>query len=142
MRLRSIAALLLLAIAAAAAPKRVLYLTATYGYRHGDAIDASVEVMREIAAQSGALEIVHTEDVSLISADRLRDFDAVYFFTSGELPLTDTQKSDLLAFIRDGKGFGGSHSATDTLYTWPEYGTLIGAIFDSHPWVREATVNV
>jgi type 1 glutamine amidotransferase len=142
MRLRFPAALLLLTAAATAAPKRVLYLTATYGYRHSDSIDASVQVLNELATQSGALEIVHTEDVSWISADRLRDFDAVYFFTSGELPLTDTQKSDLLAFIRDGKGFGGSHSATDTLYTWPEYGQMIGGIFDGHPWVQEANVDV
>lgn len=142
MRLRFIAALLLAATFSSAASKRVLFLTATYGYRHGDSIDASVEVFEQIAKEAGTLEIVHTEDVSWISADRLRDFDALYFFTSGELPLSDRQKSDLLAFIRDGKGFGGSHSATDTLYTWPEYGELIGGIFDGHPWVREAPVDV
>jgi uncharacterized protein len=137
-----LAALFLFALTAHAATKRVLYLTATYGYRHGDAIEASVEVFQQIAKETGALEIVHTEDVSWISADRLRDFDAVWFFTSGELPLTAQQKLDLLAFVRDGKGFGGSHSATDTLYTWPEYGELIGGIFESHPWVQEATVDV
>jgi type 1 glutamine amidotransferase len=136
------ALVLLLAAAAHAQTKRVLYLTATYGYRHADAIDASAEVFRQIAAETGTLEIVHTEDLSWITAARLRDFDAVYFFTSGELPLSDSQKTDLLAFVRDGKGFGGSHSATDTLYTWPEYGALIGGIFDGHPWVREATVDV
>ena len=60
----------------------------------------------------------------------MRNYDAVYFFTSGELPLSDQQKADLLDFVRQGKGFGGSHSATDTLYTWPEYGDMIGGIFD------------
>ena len=142
MRLRLTAALLLLAIAAAAAPKRVLLLTATYGYRHADAIETSAAVFQQIARETGLLEIVHTEDVSLLTADRLRDFDAVWFFTSGELPLTAQQKADLLAFVRDGKGFGGSHSATDTLYTWPEYGELIGGIFDGHPWVLDAPVDV
>ena len=123
------------------APYRILYLTATYGFRHGS-IDASVEVMQDIARSTGAFEIVHTEDVSLIDADYLRGFDAVYFFTSGELPLSEAQKSALLDFIRQGKGFGGSHSATDTLYTWPEYGELIGGIFDGHPWTQEAAVDV
>ncbi len=140
--LRALLLAVLLSAGADAAAKRILYLTATYGYRHADSIDASVEVFRQIAAETGTLEIVHTEDVSTISAANLRDFDAVYFFTSGELPLTDSQKADLLAFIRAGKGFGGSHSATDTLYTWPEYGAMIGGIFDGHPWVREATVDV
>jgi type 1 glutamine amidotransferase len=133
---------LLLASAALGAPRRILYVTATYGFRHTDSIDASVEVMQQLARESGVLEIVHTEDVSLLTADFLRAFDAVYFFTSGELPLSDQQKTDLLEFVRQGKGFGGSHSATDSLYTWPEYGDMIGGYFDGHPWAQEAVVDV
>jgi hypothetical protein len=139
---RFIAIFLLSATATVAAPRRILYLTATYGFRHTDSIDASVEVMQQLARESGVLEIVHTEDVSLITAGALRNFDAVYFFTSGELPLSDQQKADLLDFVRQGKGFGGSHSATDTLYTWPEYGNLIGGIFDGHPWAQLAAIDV
>jgi type 1 glutamine amidotransferase len=134
--------LLLSASAAFGAPRRILYVTATYGFRHTDSIEASIEVMQQLAQESGLLEIVHTEDVSLLTAEFLRTFDAVYFFTSGELPLSDQQKSDLLEFIRQGKGFGGSHSATDCLYTWPEYGNMIGGYFDGHPWAREAAVDV
>ena len=130
--------LMLSASAALGAPRRILYVTATYGFRHTDSIDASVEVMQQLARESGTLEIVHTEDVSLLTAAYLRSFDAVYFFTSGELPLSDQQKTDLLEFVRQGKGFGGSHSATDCLYTWPEYGDMIGGYFDGHPWAREA----
>src|SRR6266567_1795449 len=125
-----------------AAPRRILYVTATYGFRHSDSIDASVAVFQQLAQESGVLEIVHTEDVSLLTADYLRNFDAVYFFTSGELPLSDQQKADLLDFVRSGKGFGGSHSATDCLYTWPEYGDMIGGYFDGHPWAVEAAVDV
>ncbi len=134
--------LLLFATTAAGAPRRILYVTATYGFRHSDAIDASIEVMRQIARESGVLEIVHTEDVSLLTAGFLRSFDAVYFFTSGELPLSDQQKADLLEFVRQGKGFGGSHSATDCLYSWSEYGEMIGGYFDGHPWTQEAVVDV
>src|SRR5499427_5991924 len=128
--------------AASGATRRVLFLTATYGFRHEGSINASVEVMQDLARASGVFEVDHTEDVSLINADNLRSYDAVYFFTSGELPLSDSQKAVLLDFVRSGKGFGGSHSATDTLYTWPEYGDLIGGIFDGHPWAQEATVKV
>jgi len=124
-----------------AAVPRILYVTATYGYRH-DSIETSIQVFQDLATQSGLFEVVNTEDVSLLNADYLRNFDAVYFFTSGELPLSDQQKADLLDFVRQGKGFGGSHSATDTLYTWPEYGEMIGAYFDGHPWTQEANVNV
>jgi type 1 glutamine amidotransferase len=80
-----------------------------------------------LAQESGVLEIVNTEDVSLLTPENLRNYDAVYFFTSGELPLSDQQKADLLDFVRSGKGFGGSHSAADCLYTWPEYGEMSAA---------------
>jgi type 1 glutamine amidotransferase len=47
-----------------------------------------------------------------------------------------------LAFVNGGGGFVGVHSATDTLYTWPEYGNLVGAYFREHPWTQAATVIV
>ena len=43
----------------------------------------------------------------------------------------------LLSFVKeDGKGFLGTHSATDTYYNWPEYGDLIGGYFNEHPWMQ------
>src|SRR5215471_19813537 len=98
---------LVCAFAAMAAPRRILFVTATYGFRHSDSIDASVTLFQQLAQQSGAFEVDHTEDVSLLTAANLRTYDAVYFFTSGELPLSDQQKTDLLDFVRQGKGFGG-----------------------------------
>src|SRR5207302_4775947 len=32
--------------------------------------------------------------------------------------------------VRQGKGFRGSHSATDCLYSWADYGDLLGGYFD------------
>lgn len=125
----------------ALAASRVLYVTCTAGFRH-DSIPASKQVLQDLATSSGRLEVVPTEDLSLITTDTLRGFDAVFFFTSGELPLTDRQKSDLLSFVRGGGGFGGVHSATDTFYAWPDYGDLIGAYFDGHPWVQQVGIDV
>ena len=136
------ALLFLFALACFAAPKRVLYITYTAGYRHAS-IPTSQQALLDIASRSdGQLEVVPSEDLSLISADNLKSFDAVFFFTSGELPITDQQKADLLQFVRDGKGFGGAHSATDTFYTWPDYGDLIGAYFDGHPWVQQVGIDI
>lgn len=58
----------------------------------------------------------------MLTSSQLRQLDAVLFFTSGELALTNQQESDLLAFVHGGGGFEGVHSATDTLYSWPELG--------------------
>ena len=139
--LRPLLVFLLCSLAASAAPKRVLYVTHSAGYRH-DSIPTSQDVLRQLGELSGAFEVVASEDLSLINAETLRDFDVLYFFTSGELELSDQQKADLLAFVRGGKGFGGVHSATDTLYTWPEYGELIGAYFNGHPWAQEVAIHV
>ena len=138
---RILSILCLLASTVAAQPKRILYITLSAAYKHS-AIPASITALQEIARQSGKLEVIPTEDVSLLSAAALKNFEAVLFYTTGELPLSDTQKGDLLDFVRGGKGFGGVHSATDTFYKWPEYGELIGAYFQNHPWTQEATIRV
>jgi uncharacterized protein (TIGR03437 family) len=123
----------------AAQPKRVLYVTTSAGYRH-DSIPTSIEVLQALAPDR--LQVTATEDLSTITADGLRAYDAVFFFTSGELALSGDQKTALVEFVRAGKGFGGAHSATDTLYTWPEYKNLIGATFDGHPWVQRVRIDI
>jgi type 1 glutamine amidotransferase len=74
----------------------------------------------------------------------LKDFDAVVFYTNGDLDLNDEQKAALLGFVHDdGKGFVGIHTATATASQWPEYGKMIGAYFDNHPWgISDAKVIV
>jgi type 1 glutamine amidotransferase len=48
----------------------------------------------------------------------------------------------LVDFVSGGRGFIGVHSATDTLYDWPEYGRLVGTYFREHPWTQQAVVVV
>ncbi len=45
-------------------------------------------------------------------------------------------------WIGAGGGYLGVHSAADTEYAWPFYGTLVGAYFKSHPAVQPANVAV
>lgn len=126
---------------AARPPARVLMVTATAGYHH-----ASIDTAREVVPRlgDGALDVT-LDDGSLaeIDAGHLDGYDVVLFAnTSGELPLADRQKEALLDFVSAGGGFVGTHSATDTFYTWPDYGALLGAVFKEHPWTQEATVTV
>jgi type 1 glutamine amidotransferase len=123
-------------------PVRVLMLTATAGFRH-DSIDTARQTLSALAASTGAFTITATEDVSAIGAASLAGYDVLFFaMTSGELAFTPDQKAAILAFVARGGGFLGTHSATDTLYGWPEYGALVGAYFKEHPWTREAAVVV
>jgi type 1 glutamine amidotransferase len=118
---------------------RVLMLTATAGFRH-DAIPAARSVMNSVATD---ISVTATEDLVALSPANLAAYDVLFFaLTSGELPLTADQKSAMVAFVSGGKGFLGVHSATDTLYDWPDYGRLVGAYFKEHPWTQEAGVIV
>jgi type 1 glutamine amidotransferase len=122
------------------APVRVLVLTATAGFRH-DAIATARDVLSSLAQSSGAFTVRATEDLAAAAA--LGDIDVVMFaLTSGELPFTPAQRASLLEAINGGKGFIGIHSATDTLYEWPDYGRLVGAYFSEHPWTRPGRVLV
>lgn len=116
-------------------------ITATAGFRHGS-IDTAREVMGDLGPVGG-FTVTATEDVSSISAESLTSYDIVCFaMTTGELPFSAEQKTALMDFVSRGGGFIGVHSATDTFYNWPEYGKLIGAYFQAHPWTTTATVVV
>ena len=116
-------------------------LTATAGFRHDSIAAARAATMT--LASSGEFTVTLSEDLSALSSANLTSYDVLFFaLTSGELPLTDAQKAAVLAFVSGGKGFIGAHSATDTLYDWPEYGTIVGAYFKEHPWTQSGTVVV
>jgi len=117
-------------------------VTATAGFRH-DSIATARQVVATLAAQSGAFTVAATENMSDLTAERLANTDVLMFaLTSGELPLDAAQKSAIISFVNNGGGFIGTHSASDTLYDWSDYGRLVGAYFKEHPWVQEATVAV
>jgi type 1 glutamine amidotransferase len=121
---------------------RVLMVTTTLGFRH-DSIETARAAMASLAGASGEFQVTATEDLSLLTASGLAGHDVLFFaLTTGELPLTTGQRAAVLAFVSNGGGFMGAHSATDTLYGWPEYGDMLGAYFREHPWVQEAAVVV
>lgn len=125
--------------------RKLLVFTLTRGFRHSS-IPVGVEALTQLGRKSGAFDVVHSEDIAMFERDKLAQFDAVCFLnTTGELfegaPADADAKSrqqrlqqNLLEFVRNGGGFVGIHSATDTCYQWPDYGLMIGGYFDGHPW--------
>jgi len=122
--------------------KRVLAIGAVAGFQH-DSVSTGLATIYNLGKETGLWDTYIRTDTRLITkkkvpagnAKNLDYFDAVYFYTTGELALDDSQKADLLSFVHeDGKGFVGGHSAMDTFYKWPEYAVLVGAWFDGHPW--------
>lgn len=128
-------------IPARAAPPRVLYLTHSAGFKH-DVLPVSEQILPELGKTSGAFDATVSSDTAVLSEQNLRSYAAVIFFTTGELPIDDSQKRALIDFVRGGRGFVGIHSATDTFYKWPQYLELVGAYFDGHPWHEQVRVRV
>jgi type 1 glutamine amidotransferase len=122
--------------------KRLLFLGEEKGYRH-EAVSHAMATMERLGRESGLWTTTIRTDTEVLTkkkieynAKTLNDFDAVMFYTGGDLEMNDEQKASLLSFVHDdGKGFIGVHSATITFTSWPEYGEMIGGYFDEHPWV-------
>jgi type 1 glutamine amidotransferase len=121
--------------------QKLLFLTHSAGFKHA-VIPLAEKIMPEIGKSLGSFETTVTQDCATISESNLRNYSAVMFYTTGELPITEEGKKALLDFVKSGKGFVGVHSATDTFYKWPEYGEMIGGYFDRHPWHTDVTVRV
>ena len=83
-------------------------------------------------ASGGAFTVDLRTDPTGLDAAALAPYDALVFFTCGDLPADHPLRPALLAFVAGGKGFVGFHSATDSFYSWPEYGDFIGARFINH----------
>jgi uncharacterized protein len=132
------------------ARKKLLFIGEVKGFQH-DSVSHAMATIERLGQQSGLWDTYLRTDTQLVTkrkldnnAKNLNYFDAVMFYTTGELDMNDEQKAALLSFVKDdGKGFLGTHSATDTFYHWLAYGDLIGAYFNEHPWMQvHAVINV
>lgn len=139
-RRAAFAAACVFAISATAAPKHVLIVTATQGFRHSS-IPLAEKVLAGLGEQSGAFTVDYarggadgkgSEDISQkMTRDALKKYDAVIFAnTTGDLPLPE--KEALTEFVRSGKGFVGMHSASDTYHGWRPYLDMLGGEFQTH----------
>src|SRR5580692_2151346 len=121
--------------------KHLLIIGEEKGYRH-EAVSHAMATIERLGREAGLWTTTIRTDTEALTkkklefnAKNLNDFDAVLFYTGGDLEMNDEQKAALLSFVHDdGKGFIGVHSATITFTNWPEYGEMIGGYFDEHPW--------
>ncbi|MGH2678217.1 MAG: ThuA domain-containing protein [Actinomycetota bacterium] len=119
---------------------RALVFTKTAGFRH-DSIEEAVAALQTLASERG-FEITHTEDAAAFTDPGLSGYHVVVFLlTTGDV-LSPAEESGLQAFVRQGGGFVGVHSASDTEHAWPWYGGLVGAFFVSHSTIQSGVVRV
>lgn len=140
-----------------AAPKKVLVVTTTKGFRHSS-IATAEKIIAKLGQESGAFAVDYArvdpndpkfkgpdgkpdkkqidDTIKAVLAEKmspeaLRNYDAVIFAnTTGDLPLPDNQA--FLDWIKSGKGFVGMHAAADTLPGYPGYTEMMGGHFLRH----------
>jgi type 1 glutamine amidotransferase len=142
---------------ASAAPRNVLVVTTTTGFRHSS-IPTAEKIIAKLGAESGTFSVEFArvepndpqfkgqdgkpdnakvnEAIKQVLAEKmspaaLEKYDAIIFAnTTGMLPMPDPQA--FLDWIKSGKGFVGMHSATDTFHDFKPYIEMIGGEFRSH----------
>ncbi|HEY4764512.1 MAG TPA: ThuA domain-containing protein [Candidatus Sulfotelmatobacter sp.] len=127
---------------AVSSPKQLLVIGEEKGYRH-EAVSHAMATIERLGRETGLWSTTLRTDTEALTkkkleynAKNLNDFDAVLFFTGGDLEMDAQQKADFISSIHDdGKGFIGVHSAAITFVDWPEYGDMIGGYYDEHPWL-------
>jgi len=119
---------------------KLLYITQSKGFKHGsvdrkkDAPLAPSEIsVTDIGQSSGLFEVECTQDASVLTADKLKDLDAVMFYTTGGLPIKESFPA-FEEWLKAGHAMIGVHSSTDTLGDFEPYWSLINGTFDGHPW--------
>jgi hypothetical protein len=116
---------------AQAAPKKVLFFSKSSGFEHDmikerdGQMSKAAKILQELGAKNN-IEFTFTKDGSLFTRENIAKYDAFFFYTTGDLteagtdknpPMSKEGKAAFLDAIHNGKGFIGTHSATDTFHS-------------------------
>ncbi|MDE0623371.1 MAG: ThuA domain-containing protein [Bryobacterales bacterium] len=130
--------------------KHLLVLGGSDVFAH-DSVSHAMFTMAKIGERTGLFDVRFRTDMELMTKQKLRGnrknldyFDAVMFYTQGDLKVSEEQKADLMRFVKeDGKAILAVHSGTDSFReTWPEYIDMVGGAFINHPWHQKIRVRV
>ena len=143
------------------ATPKVLFFTKSSGYQHSvitrkDGQLSHAEKLLTMLGQHGGFEVVASKDGTMFDPDKIGQFDAFVFETTGILtekgdhndgpPMSADGKKAFLDAIAGGKGFVGMHCATDTFHSPPNeidpYIKMIGGEFIVHGKQQVANLYV
>lgn len=127
--------------------EHLLFVTQVAPYADGPAgvhavLDQAAVGVAQVAELHG-LRARRVSDVRDLEPAALRSTRALALFTIGETPWSDEQRSVILDRLRAGElALLAIHSATDSCYGWDDYGRVVGARFDGHPWTQVVDLDV
>ena len=126
----------------------MLIVTQVAPYADGPAgvhgvLGQAATALQELATMHGLDPTVVT-DVGDVSPDRLGRRPrprAVHHRRDAVVPRAEGSHPHVLASTGSLRILG-VHSATDANHPWPEYGAMLGARFDGHPWTQDFAIDV
>jgi type 1 glutamine amidotransferase len=117
------------------------------GISQHDSTSHALSVIEQMGYETGAYDTFIRTDSNIIANEpqtttggrasggpSLAMADAIFFMGHREVALDEKQKAELAAYVRSGKGFVAAHVGLTAFESWPEWGELIGARYDGHPW--------
>jgi type 1 glutamine amidotransferase len=141
-------------------PRKLLVFSLAWGYKHS-AAPWGKKAFEAMAEKTKAFDVVVSDDVSMFESENLKQFDAIVFNNTNEeiflpenykeLPEDDQAKAgikdkilkkSLVEFLKGGKGLAVIHAGVASFREWPEFGNIIGARFDNHPWNAGSTITL
>ena len=142
--------------------RRVLVLCKAAGFVHSS-IPLASKMVEYLGDKTGAWMTTITYDPAMITAENLKQYDAIFLdSTTGEFlddpndkAASEARRDALLSFVKSGKGLAGVHAATDSYHwppsagaaptpltgTWPEFNEMIGGFFKFH-WIYPTLIPV
>jgi hypothetical protein len=111
--------------------KKILVFSKSSNFEHsairrtGGQLSVAEETLKKLG-QTNNLDFTFTKDGRLFTAENIAQYDALLFYTTGDLtesgtdgnpPMPPAGKAAFLEAIRQGKGFVGVHSASDTFHS-------------------------
>jgi type 1 glutamine amidotransferase len=122
---------------------RILLVTQSQGFVHDSVnrkerpLAPAEQAVTEIGIKSNLFRVDCTQDVAKdFTKENLKNYDIVFFYTTGDLPISDEAKDYFFKewLKQKGHAFIGAHSAADTFHNYQPYWDMIGGTFNGHPW--------
>ncbi len=140
--------------------RRLLVFTLCKGYYH-TSIPCGAKAVELMGEKTGAFRATVSDDIALFEPAVLRQYDGIClvsalgeFFLPPDLEKLSASeqaaarrndarlKQSLVEYVKSGKGLIGIHGASYAFFQWPEFGEMLGACFDSHPWSSTERIAV
>ena len=115
-------------------PRRVLVFYRCEGFIHTSIPHANV-AMQEIARKTGAFEVDLADTYDVFTKENLAKYDLVLLNNTTHMKFPEpSQLNAFMDFVSMGKGLAGFHAASDNFGRHPEALSIVGGIFNGHPW--------